>query len=147
MLEADKYSEDPRKEITVELLEGDSEWAGALPPGSVNSDLSSVSRLQAVVDAATAADSVVVVKFERKDCKACDATKGLFSDAAEELGDDGLFFSVSFDEHKQFCQQSKVRAVPSTHIYGRDGTLQHVGGLGEKAWPDFRKKLESLVRA
>lgn len=140
----EEFGIDPR-DAAEKPIAADSQWASSLISGKINSGLGSVEQLQAAVDVANEADKLVVVKFERDGCKACAATKGNYTAAAEEHESSGIFFTVNFNEFKALCKQAKLKSVPIVHIYGQNG-LVHTGQLGPKKWDEFKEKLDKLVK-
>ena len=82
-------------------------------------------------------------KFVRKGCKACAATEEDYAATAQEFADAGQFYTVDYDEGKEFVKTCQIRAVPCGHIYA-GGKLEKALSIGPKLWDEFRAEADAL---
>lgn len=105
--------------------------------------LQTIGELQAALTFANDANQLVALKFKRNNCAACASTVEDFAALAEEYGDAGQFYEVSWEDSKDFMKRCQLKAVPSGHIYGR-GELQSAMALNAKKWTDFRTECDAV---
>jgi len=135
---ANKYGHDPRGDDAVE---GDSTFASALTAGEI-SNVCTIQEFVGVLDAAAAANEVVVLKFMREGCAACASTKKQYTDTAKMYASKAKFFEVDYDAAKPFCKKCEVRFVPSAHIY-RGSDFVSALPLGKNSWDAFAEQLQT----
>lgn len=137
-----KYGGDPRMRAAPPLSMRDWPLGGE---GAIGDLYGGVEQLQTVLNAAGAADELVVLKFKREGCKACAATAERFAAAAEQHAGRARFFTVDFNMCKDFCfKHCGIRAVPCVHIYHR-GELLDALPLGRPSWAAFAERLGALT--
>ena len=134
----DKYGRDPRD--SSEAVAGDAAWAATLSAGQINS-LENIEQLQGALDAASAGQELVVIKFMRDGCAACASTQKQYQAAAKSYASRAKFFEVDYDLSKPFCKACKLRFVPSAHLY-RGTEFIAAMPLGKSAWDAFASRLK-----
>jgi len=139
--DSSKYGGDPREVPSTggEECEADTAWASTIAASAVN-QLQTVGQLQAALDLAKDEAKVVCLKFMRDGCAACASTEKEYAGLAADL-DDVLLFEVDFDLAKPFCRRTKIRFVPSVHIYTAN-EFRVALPIGKKAWGGFSEQLE-----
>jgi len=139
--DSSKYGSDPRQDSALGPEDGepDMAWASTIAASSVN-QLRTVGQLQAALDLASEQAKVVCLKFMRDGCAACQSTAKDYAAMAANM-DDVLIFEVDFDDAKPFCRRTKIRFVPSVHIYTAN-EFRVALPIGKKSWDGFCEQLE-----
>ena len=113
LMTVEKYGGDPRAKYEKEWgpINPDAKWAASNTKRGAVGLLGSVEQLQAAISAA--GDGLVVMKFEREGCVACEETRQDYLDAAAEFSEKGLFYIVDFNKSKPFCRETGIKFVPA----------------------------------
>lgn len=111
--------------------------------GSVEDLCGGIEHLRMVLDDARNGEPVVL-KFKREGCAACRSTEEAYASLARSYRGRCRFFTVDFNQRRDFCWQCGIQIVPCAHVW-QDGDLREAVGLGPSKWDAFVDRLAAVV--
>lgn len=142
-----KYGCDPRDNPSNMITDPQDTLARQLlplaKPGVVNELVGGAEQLDALLEDA-GDERVLVLKFKREGCPACNSTVAPLQSAAKAYVGRADFFTVDYSRLKAFCRKCAIKVVPCAHIYV-GGQLVDTLPLGPSAWADFAARLQGIA--